>query len=159
MLDFDVMISCPNKGSCQSNMGEETVTSRVLKCEFFFIKKGFLMKIWLDPKCERERVRISSRIHLRSQFSSTASQKINFGRDSLLDQLKPPPFHKQKDNSLDFSDKELTIVPSKAPRKASVWFSTRFSFSVSKQPPSDEKSSKVRTLLSSVVALLCFVLS
>ena len=138
------------------------MTSRVLKCEYFFfvfIKKGFLMKIWLDPKCERERVRVSSRIHLRSQFSSTASQKINFGRDSLLDQLKPPPFHKQKDNSLDFSDKELTIVPSKAPRKASVWFSTRFSFSVSKQPPSDEKSSKVRTLLSSVVALLCFVLS
>ena len=41
MLDFDVMISCPNKGSCQSNMGEETVTSRVLKCEFFLLKRVF----------------------------------------------------------------------------------------------------------------------
>ena len=137
---------------------KENLPERVLQAGT--TRPGWVSSCWSGrTMCERERVRVSSRIHLRSQFSSTASQKINFGRDSLLDQLKPPPFHKQKDNSLDFSDKELTIVPSKAPRNASVWFSTRFSFSVSKQPPSDEKSSKVRTLLSSVVALLCFVLS
>ena len=67
------------------------------------LKNALAKQIFFDA-------RVSSKIHLQSQFCSRVAQKINFVRDFPLAQLKPPPFHQQKDHSLDFSDKELKIV-------------------------------------------------